>query len=228
MRGQRGKADGSGSSTVIYRVGDWALKTRVQRRYADLEAGRIALVRLARAKVALRELLPPSTVLSLQVDPTDVFWLWTVAPWTPSLRAEMRTAEEASDEDGLAVALETYARACLQSLRLAAEDGVVLDVHPSNFSAVDGVVYYIDDDIGEGRRIASSGFALLRRVEEYTAVPAAVERYAEALESGIREELDGAAVRTLDLEALLLDVPLADDRAESVRRRLVGAVRGLG
>ncbi len=224
LTGQRGKADGSGSDTVIYEVAGWALKTRARRRCPDLEAGRTALVRLARAKVALKHLQPPNTVLQLQIDATDVYWLWTIAPWTPSLRAEMRAAEEARDEDALGDALVAYANVAIESLVLAATDSVSLDVHPSNYArTADGVVY-IDDDIGELSRVATAGFALLRRVEEYPAAEGAIERYITALEEGLRTHVDAAMADALDLMPLIVDAPTRTPAAEPARERLIEAV----
>lgn len=221
LSSQRGKADGSGSDTVIYEVDGWALKTRARRRSPDLEAGRTALVRLARGKVALEEMQPPQTVLQLQIDATDMYWLWTIAPWTPSLRAEMRAAEDAKDEEALGDALVAYADATIRSLVLAATHSVSLDVHPSNYARTENGVVYIDDDIGELSRIATAGFAMLRRVEEYPAAEGALERYVSALEKGIRTHIDAAMADALDLTALVVDAPTRTPAAEPARERLV-------
>jgi len=227
LQSQRGKADGSGSDTVVYRVDDWALKTRRSRRYPDIDAARVALVELARRKVALRGLQPPKTVLSLQSDPTDVYWLWTVAPWTPSLRSRMGRAEEEGDSEALGDALCRFAEAAMNALHLAAHEEVVLDIHPSNFAQGEAGISYIDDDILFGSRLPAAGYALVRRVEEYADAESAVARYVDRIHELIEERLNAEIVAKLDLEALVRDVPLRDDRAEAAKRRLADALRSL-
>jgi signal recognition particle receptor subunit beta len=222
---QHGTADGSGKSdTLVCRVGEHCLKTSERRRFAEVEAARAALVRAARSKIQLGEWVLPETVLVLQPDDTSGHWLWTVTPWVPTLRGSMARAIANADEDGLGSALVAFARVAASALQLAARAQLVLDIHPSNFGAHDGRVFYLDDDVETGTTLPSLGFALLTRVDEYAAHPGAVERYVDALVDALVERLTPTELRKLDVERALAEALVRTPQGLDARARVTAAV----
>jgi signal recognition particle receptor subunit beta len=202
LAGSRGTEDGSASSSaLIYEVGLWCAKTSPRRRYVDLEDARAALLRLARRKTLLGRFMPRRTVLSLRDDGQGGYWLWTISPWLATARALMNHARDHDDEERLGEALALYARAAVEAVIMALRQGVVLDVHPSNFGIIGRDAYYLDDDVSEGETLPELAHALLQRVEEYGGRPAAMERYLDAFEAAVRERLAPAEVRRIGLLA---------------------------
>jgi hypothetical protein len=223
---QHGHGDGSGTSdTVIYESGLWCLKTSRRRRFIDADEARTSLLRLARKKMQLGELLPPNTVLSVQLAPNGSLWLWTVAPWLSTLRAVMGHADRTGDEAALTDALAAFARAVGLGLALTARHAIVLDVHPSNFGILGDQIYYLDDDIGSGSTYPAVGHALLRRVVEYAHRPAVIEAYLVALEAALRAQLSPDELERLGV-ALALDEAIVRTRiAHEARIRLAAALQ---
>ena len=200
LAGQRGIFDGSGSAdTLIYQVGPWCAKTSPRRRYENADEGRDALLQVARRKILLGELLPPRSVVSLQQDSQGRAWVWTVAPWLRTLRKEMSEAVEQGRERSLSGALENFARAAGQSALLATRNGVLLDVHPSNFASVDRRLFYLDDDIDSSHQLPGLGHALLQRIEEYSDWPEVIESYVAAVIRELCGVLQPPEVRSLGM-----------------------------
>lgn len=225
LANRHGQADGSGrSDTLVCRAANACLKTSPRRRYGDVETARASLLRAAREKIQLGELFVPETVLVLQPDDDGAFWLWTVTPWLTTLRSRMSTASTSGDESTLAAALSDFARVAVDALVLAARQGVVLDVHPSNYAERDGKLYYLDDDIAGGASCPSIGHALLRRVEEYERWSGATDAYLETIESLITERLTAAEMTRLDLRNALDGVILRSARGLGARERLARRV----
>ena len=222
---RHGMAEGSGSADlVLLQVDGWCLKTSPRRRYANADDAREALRRAARMKLALGTLRVENTVLVVQPDEHGNHWLWTVAPWLGTLRAEMARADGLGDERALGDALCAYAGACVVGLQLAARQGLVIDLHPSNLArTADGVVY-LDDDVSTGSRLPLIGYALLHRVEEYGHRPAAVETYVSLLARALRAELSVDEIDRLDLDAAIRNLVLRNAAAEPARKRLLAAL----
>jgi hypothetical protein len=220
--GKHGVSDGSGSSdAIIYQAGAWCLKTSLRRRFEDADQGRSALLHLARRKTMLGALCPPRTVLCLRPAEEGRAWLWTVAPWLTTLRTWMAQAETARDEGTLELALTAFAEAAVQALSLAARSGLVLDVHPSNFTLADGRIAYLDDDIALGSRVPAIGHALLRRVDEYAAWPAATAAYVDTLHSSVTSALSPAELSGLGLPGAVEDAIVTTPAGREAQRRLV-------
>jgi signal recognition particle receptor subunit beta len=213
---QRGDRDGSGkASTVIYDGDGWCLKTSRQRRFDDLDAARVALVKLARIKISLGTLTLGSTVLVIGGDARG-FWVWTFAPWRPTLRAAMTQAVAAADAAALAETLGRFAGAVTESLVRAVRTGQGLDLHPSNFAIDEDRLVYLDDDVTSAPPVPGTAHAILQRAEELAAYPAAIEHYAGALiedmstrlgadelaRLGVLEDLVRSAPRSLVARAL--------------------------
>jgi signal recognition particle receptor subunit beta len=223
--GRHGTADGSGTSdVVILQAGSLCLKTSLRRRFPDAEMGRTSMVELARKKAQLGELLPPRTALYLQPAVDGAAWLWTMTPWLTTLRGAMEAASAASDEEGLAGALRSYAVAAAKALALTARAHLVLDVHPSNFALSDSRVVYLDDDIVSGDRIPGIGHALLRRVEEYERHSSAVEAYLHALEAALGEALTRDDAARLRLRQTIGDARVRSAAARQAQDRLLDSV----
>lgn len=228
--GQQGVSDGSGASDcLILRQGDWCLKTSGRRRYADVDACRGALLTLARRKLQLGPLFTRGTVLCAAVDPRDgAAWLWTVAPWVPTLRGRMAESDRAGNQASLRAALLTYAQVALHAVALAAVNSVLLDVHPSNFGLLDGKVVYLDDDVGNGERLPAIGHQLLRRVDEYAHHAGPVGAYVEALAAGLGAELSAEQIDRAGLRSSLEQTTVRSQLATNARRQLLEALPPVG
>ena len=221
---KQGKNDGSGKpDTLIYRCGDYCLKTSPRRRYLASETAESALVDLARAKVMLGRLLMPSSVLVLQPDTEGAFWLWTVSPWTPSLRSEMATAEASRSSASLGRALVEYARASFAAMVLLKGHRLVLDINPSNFARHADGVGYTDDDICVGDHLPSLGYAWLKRIDEYASTYDAIEQYVSEIEGRILDEVSAADARALGLVEALDQTKVTSDAGREAKRRLLAA-----
>jgi signal recognition particle receptor subunit beta len=202
--GRNGTDDGSGKSdTFVYQAGTWCLKTSSRRRYADADDARAALLRLARRKLALDDLLLPGTAATISIDSRGGHWLWTVAPWVTTLRGEMTAAVAARDQAWLASSLCAFADAAAQSLELLLARGLALDVHPSNFATHAGRIVYLDDDVDEAPRLITLGHALLRRVDEHCTFERAVDTYIEHIDERLGRTLAASPQARADVvEAL--------------------------
>jgi signal recognition particle receptor subunit beta len=222
---QPGSREGSGKSDVlIYQAGPWCLKTSRRRCFDTENQGRVAVRELVRAKLRLGTMLPEKTVLSLQVDREQRFWLWTVTPWLTTLRARMKAAEAAGDDGALVEALRAFGRAAVDAMLLAVRQGVCLDVHPSNFSSAGGHLRYLDDDITSAHRVPAIGYALLHRVEEYAHRPEIVEQYLKSLEEEIPARVSKEESDRLELEADVAQVIIRSDGVKASRDRLKRAI----
>lgn len=223
--GAQGTADGSGKSdTILCQAGGYCLKTSERRHFTDSEAARTALVRAAREKASLSEIVVPDTVLVVQPCEDGTYWLWTVAPWLVTLRGQMTRAAEARDEEALASALSSFAKAAVDALLLAARTGIVLDVHPSNYGERDGRTFYLDDDTATGSSFPQLGYALLKRVEEYGAFPNATEAYVTALERQISQRVGPAEADKVGLAGVFEQVLVHSPTGLAARERLVRSV----
>jgi hypothetical protein len=226
--GRQGAAEGSGASDVIlHKAGDWCLKTSLRRRFPDLDEARKAMILLARKKNRIGSLALSETVLALAPEgavEASACWLWTVSPWVPTLRSSMAAAAGRSDEATLAGALAAYAEAVVESLALAAREGLQLDVHPSNFAISCDGLCYIDDDVGTGGTLPAIGHAILQRVEEYAGFAAALEIYLSALEEMLPARLSTAQARALELTGALEQAAVRSPATGAARQRLVSAV----
>ncbi len=219
--GQSGSQVGSGTSDLfIYQAGNWCLKTSLRRRFRDVEEGRSHLIRLARAKAMLGKFLLHNTVLALQQDGEQSFWLWTIAPWVKPLRLDMAEADQAGDERALGNALTEFARAAVAAMLLASHSELVLDVHPSNLALVDKQVVYLDDDFHSGQALPMIGYALLQRVDEYAHWSRAIDRYVEALEEEMLARLTSEDVTRLGLQSAFEQVLVRSSEAQVIKREL--------
>lgn len=226
--GSTGQADGSGTSDLLlYEVDGWCFKSSLRRRYGDADAARDALVRLARSKLALGELLCRQTVLALQPDASGSFWLWTLTPWLTTLRAEMVEANAKGDEATLGAALEAYALAALESVTLAARGGPVLDVHPSNFARGPSGLCYLDDEQHAPGAMPAFGHAILQRAEEYARWPDAMARYLGALRGAMLARVSAPAVASLGLASSLQDARAHTPAAARIKNTLLELVTSL-
>lgn len=223
--GQHGLSTGSGShDLLIFEAGMWCLKTSPRRRFADPDEARAQLLRLARRKALLGELMPRHTVLTVVEDGANRHWLWTACPWLGTLRSGLEHASRRADAAGVGDILVDYARAVLESIALAARRGVLLDVHPSNFALGGTQLYYLDDDVVEGTRAPTLGHAVLQRVAEYASFAPAVERYLEHLERELPARFDRTQLDRIGLADSLLALPIRTVTVAAAQRRLLSAL----
>jgi len=223
---RHGLDDGSGGGVLLlFKVGGWCLKTSTKRRFLDVDEGRAALLRLARAKRQIGMLIPPDTTLSLEAADDGAYWLWTVCPWLSTTRALMRDAVAAADDHQLVSALEAYAMVALEAAELAMDRGAALDVHPSNFASYrSGSVYYIDDDIEKARRLPALGHSLLQRVQEYSDFANATEHYVALIEEELPRRFDRRQVDMLGLEESIATAAARCARVTDAKERWLNAL----
>lgn len=215
--------DGGKDTTVVYDAGGWCLKTSRGRRFDDLDAARVALVKLARTKIALGSLTLPNTVLVTSGDPARGCWVWTFAPWRTTLRAAIRDAVAANDDHRLGDALVQFATAVTEGLVRALRAGQGLDLRPSNF-AVDGdALVYLDDELIAAPPVPGTAHAILQRAEELAGHAAALERYAASLIEQLRTRLTGDELARLRLIDDLRATPARVAATRTLRIRLLAA-----
>ena len=221
---QLGDRDGSGKvSTVIYDADGWCLKTSTSRRFDDLDAARVALVKLARTKIALGTLTLSSTVLVTSSDSSGGYWVWTFAPWRTTLRAAMTDAMTDGNPARLGDALTQFAGAVTEALVRALRAGQGLDLHPSNFALDGDALVYLDDDVVPAPPVPGAAHAILQRAEELQGYTAAIERYAASLIEQISARLTGEDLARLRLvDELRAATPRAAP-ARALRARLLAA-----
>lgn len=222
---QLGDRDGSGrTDTVIYDAEGWCLKTAIGRRFDDLDAARVALVKLARTKIALGALTLAHTVLVTAGDPDTGYWVWTFAPWRTTLRAAMSDAVARSSEARLGEALRRFADAVAESLLRALRSGQGLDLHPSNFALDGDLLVYLDDDVTPAPPVPGAAHAILQRAEEFADHPAAVERYAAGLIEQLSARLTADDIARLQLVDELRTTRPRAAAARTLRTRLLGVL----
>lgn len=222
---QHGDRDGSGKvSTVLYDAGGWFIKTSTDRRFDDLDAARVALVKLARTKIALGSLTVPNTVLVTCGDPASGYWVWTYAPWRRTLRGAMTDAIAAGDRAELGDALVQFAGAVGEALVRALRSGQGLDLHPSNFALDGETLVYLDDEVREAPPVRGAAHAILQRAEELAGYPDEIDRYATSLIEQLSGRLTADDLARLGLiEDLETTVPRAG-QAHALRGRLLAAL----
>lgn len=224
LLGRHGAANGSGKhDVVIYEAGMWCLKTTERRRYDSVDLARDALVRLARQKMLLGDLMIPKTVLSLHPDGYGCHWLWTTTPWLETLQARLDHALKHEHEPLIAESLVTFARTIKRGLELAARSGTVLDLHPSNVAALGRRVFYLDDDIAEGNSLVSVGYSILHRFDEYANWPKALTAYLGELVE-VLGQLPPDTLRQCQFIPALSETIVRTETAGDARRELLAAL----
>ncbi len=225
LSGNLGTQDGSGrSDTYIFQVGGYCVKTSERRRRESFDKGKSMMIEAARNKVMLGSLTPAGTVISLHQSQTKQFWLWTTTPWLPTLRSLMKSAVEESSKNKLTSALDHYATSIVLSAKLAARDGIILDVHPSNFALEEGRLRYIDDDVTLGSQIPTLGYSLLKRVEEYGDFVEPTRSYVEQIIKSLTSELNAGERQRLDIRGLIRDTIVQGDSAKQAQRLLLDSL----
>lgn len=236
--GQQGLADGSGKSdALIYKAGDWCLKTSLRNNFITIEDGYNALSKLSKKKAILANLLPPQTILILQPENTTSCWLWTVTPWYKTLRSLMLEAIENNSEVILAASLQAFARVAIDAIILSSRQNISLDIHPSNFALPDYQlsnkinlsdyenVVYLDDDIVEMAESLTIGYALLRRIDEFEKWKKAINLYILTLEDAILSKISQADIQKLRLLEAFQDIPVRTIAAQSFATRIVSIIK---
>lgn len=215
-----------GEPTIVYRAGDWLLRTTSSRQFKDQKAAYSALVQLARHCTLLTEHLPADTLLALQHGPAGSV-LWSIMPIHASLgqqisRAELSGGTRASAQ--LRLALRHYAAASVAALQLATEQGFVLHVHPDHFAQLEDRWVYLSDEITPGRAIPHIARAWMTPVGQLSQAPAAFASYLEALEDQIAKRLRQQDVCSHRIIEQLGAYPADDDWTREAQLRVLHAL----
>jgi hypothetical protein len=126
---------------VEHDAGAHVLLTSTAVRYDDPESARQALVRAARERTQLEQLLAPETVLVAQSASDGSCWIWTVVPKMPSVQAWLASKKGDAFSE-VAPMLEGYGVALAIAVAASLRHGIVLDVDPRSFSVQNGRIRY--------------------------------------------------------------------------------------
>lgn len=238
LSGQQGLADGSGKSdALIYRAGNWCLKTSLRNKFNTIEEGYNALTKLSKKKAALSSLLPPKTILVLQPENKSSCWLWTLTPWYKTLRSLMVEAIENNNETILAASLQAFARVAIDAIILTSQQNISLDIHPSNFalpnyqtnSKINLLSYesivYLDDDIMEVAECLTIGYALLRRIDEFEKWEKAINLYLLTMEDAISNKLSQSDIKKLRLVEAFQGIPVRTIKAQEFTKHIISVIK---
>lgn len=141
-RSDAGKPSNSKGLTEL-RLGGHVLRTCPEQRFEDKEQARQALVRAARERTQLENLLAPDTVLVVSEAADGATWIWTV------MRA-LATIEDSLDQSNQRRALvRAYAEAVADAIAVTIKRGIRLNLGPRSFGLDAGAARYIGD-LGSG------------------------------------------------------------------------------
>jgi mutual gliding-motility protein MglA len=198
QRSRHAKAPARADDSVVFEAGIWCLRTNRRRRFSTVESAREELMRLAHTKLDLGTLCAPRTVLAVQRDADDGYWLWNISIWLTTLENELEQATRVNDHAALAAALGHFARVTLKALKMCLGNNMVLDVQPRNFGVLADEVFYLDE-VEPGQTLPRVGHTILRRFDEYSRSPEALSHYREVLEHGFSHDFNWGEIEQLDL-----------------------------
>lgn len=216
----------SGRSSFVFEAGLWCLKTASDCCYADLSSAHQALLTMAHRKLALGELLPKNTLLTLSTDERGKFWLWTISPWLTSVETLITHAQVRNDERALRDALVAYADAVLRTIELARTQSLRLCVSPRCFAMLGEQVFYVGDDIADGGLSPDFGRDVLERVELLPAHLEAVEAYVTHIEHELRGGFNPVDLESLGIPRLLRSIRPHTPMGREARGRWLRAANG--
>ena len=125
---------------VVAKVSGLLLSSSRAERFEDREEARQALVRAARERTQLEQLLAPGTVLVVQASRDAAYWLWRVRP-------EVETLETAysKNEDGREGYLRDYSVALVDLIRICLRNGYAATLSPASFGYAEGHLRYLGE-----------------------------------------------------------------------------------
>ncbi|SFE94034.1 hypothetical protein SAMN02745121_06145 [Nannocystis exedens] len=192
---------GHAPSAMLYKTGGFCLRTRPEWRFDDDERGRASLREHVRRTARLGPLLPADTTVALALGDGDGdHVLWHIVPDLPALGAELRRAPGAERPRHLVRLASAYAAA----LRLAAREGLGLELDAHAFAEQDGPVY-LGDRLGEPEPAPALLSALLRPLAGSSSA------WLDALEQALPAALTRADVAALGLDRALVDAGAAPE-----------------
>jgi signal recognition particle receptor subunit beta len=127
--------------SIAHSACGWLLCTDPGRRFDNAEAAQQALVRAARHRVQLDQLLVPDTVVVAQGAGDGSWWLWTVMPELPSFPSVLASI----DDDSKPALLDAFGIALAEGVRTSLRHGFALDLRPGRFGVDGNVLRYLGD-----------------------------------------------------------------------------------
>jgi len=115
------------------------LTTGLASRFEDGELARQALVRAARERTQLGELLATETVLVLSEAADGAHWLWTLTPALPSAPAAIASRAPAIRAE----LTRAFARAAAELAAIGARRGLDVDLDPQSFGIQGNAIRYV-------------------------------------------------------------------------------------
>jgi hypothetical protein len=135
------------AGTVSHRACGFALRTDRSRRFDGAEGAQQALVRAARHRTQLDQLLVPDTVVVAQSSDDGTWWLWTVMPELPTFATTLASIAAEADERRRAW-LDTYGAALVDAVRASLRHGFGLELGPDAFGVDGSLLRYVGDLVG--------------------------------------------------------------------------------
>jgi signal recognition particle receptor subunit beta len=132
-----------GGGAVCHHAFGYVLRTHMRLRFEGAEAARQALVRAARERTQLEDMLIADTVVVAQAARDGAWWIWTVMPAVTTLESALRDAE--ADSERQRTLLDAYGVALVDAVRAGRRHGFGLDLSPRAFGVEGGAIRYVGD-----------------------------------------------------------------------------------
>lgn len=179
------KANAQG--VVSHAACGWTLRTDRSRRFDTAESAQQALVRAARHRTQLDQLLVPDTVVVAQSSDDRTWSLWTVMPELSSFAATLTNLGPEDDETRHAW-LDAYGAALVDAVRASLRHGFGLELGPDRFG-VDGRLLRYVGDITEPRSPSELASAVVDAIVALGQSPADIDVVLAAFDREIQRRL---------------------------------------
>ncbi len=142
-QGLTGAPRHTAAGAFVHDTGGRVLRTHPALRHESAEAARQAVVRAARERTQLEQLLAPETVVVAHAAPDGAWWIWTAMLRLPTLRevlGEPGTAGSASS-----ALLDAYGAALAEAFRVSIRFGFGLSFELDAFGVDGHLLRYVGD-----------------------------------------------------------------------------------
>jgi hypothetical protein len=165
----------------------------------------------------------PSDVALCLTEDDEGPWIWTVAPWAPSLARSLAAAHGSGDGALLGDLLCAFADVCVFAMRFLAEQELRVSFRPRNFAfeARGGARWC---DVGFGQALEEASVVVFEPCRTFGNATAAIERYGKALADRL-SPLPPGQLTALGIHDLVDATDEDDEAVLAVRRQLASAIR---
>ncbi len=131
------------SGAFTHEGGGRVLRTHSALRYESADNARQALVRAARERTQLEQLLAPDTVVVAHAASDTAWWIWTAMPRLPTLREVL--AQAGAPGPSASSLLDAYGAALAEAFRVSIRYGFGLSLELDAFGVDGHVLRYVGD-----------------------------------------------------------------------------------